>query len=184
MSARTGGQICQWQSFMRGGHGGKGRGMVLTHTHDCKALVDEDAVLPDEAARPVRPSMTQAFRQGDGTRSGTCGILEPMDAEYSAHFTSVGYATAMWGGDKSDVWLAATVQPKYGMGSAELLPASLVVSASNFEFAFDSILLASSLLVLTHCQARYANDMHPWSDPMRRRQAQSTATLPQFLERT
>lgn len=72
--------------------------MALTYTHDCKTLVDEDAAVADEAAGPVRPSMAQTLRQGNGTRPGTCGALEAVDAEYSTHFARVVYAGGVWGG--------------------------------------------------------------------------------------
>lgn len=99
---------------MRGGHGRNGKEIVLTYSYDCKTLVDKDAVLPDEATGPVRPSVAQTLRQGDGTRSGCCRIVQPMDTEYSAHFSRVGYATATWRrGKSSDLCWSSTVQLIY-----------------------------------------------------------------------
>lgn len=62
--------------WWRGRVAGKGkRETALTDSNDRKALVDEDAVLPDEATGPVRPSMAQTLRQGNGARSRICWIL-------------------------------------------------------------------------------------------------------------
>jgi len=67
--------MARWYSFVGGRHGRNGREIVLTYSYDCKTLVDEDAVLPDEATGPVRPPVAHTLRQSDGTRSGRCRIV-------------------------------------------------------------------------------------------------------------